>query len=203
MDQLLQKLMISKQIMDKHNNIQRGNNSVNVNNTPEVQSFDLPQAKYNIPQEFLSEQQTPSIPLLSTPRENTKPVGVPTLEAIKKSKLPDEIKKLMIEHPISQPQQNQMTISDELIQKASRLMKSQSNNYTPESVKNSQTKPALQNSQAIDYNVIREIVNEAVENILRENGVIVENVEKSNETFSFKVGKHLFEGKITKIKKLS
>lgn len=203
MDQLLQKLMISKQIMDKHNGIQRGAASPSIDQSPEIQSFDLPQAKYNIPSEFLSEQPTSGSPLMSSPRENTKPVGVPTLEAIQKSKLPDEIKKLMIEHPISQPQQQQMTISDDLIEKASRLMKGQTNNYIPESAKPTKTKSPVSNNQSIDYNIIKEIVNEAVENILRENGVIVESTEKSNETFSFRVGKHLFEGKVTKIKKLS
>ena len=108
----------------------------------------------------------------------------------------------MIEHPISQPQQQQMTISDELIEKASRLMKGQTNNYTPESAKPTQVKSPVSNNQTIDYNIIRDIVNEAVEKILKENGVIVESTEKSNETFSFKVGKHIFEGKVTKIKKL-
>jgi DUF917 family protein len=31
----------------------------------------------------------------------------------------------------------------------------------------------------------------------------VESTDKTNELFSFKVGKHIFEGKVTKIKKLS
>ena len=58
-----------------------------------TQDFDIPQAKYNIPAEFLQEQPS-SAPLLSSvPRENTKPVGVPTVDAIKNSRLPDEIKK--------------------------------------------------------------------------------------------------------------
>ena len=40
-------------------------------------------------------------------------------------------------------------------------------------------------------------------NALKQNGLVTESSEKSNETFSFKVGKHVFEGKVTKIKKLS
>jgi hypothetical protein len=54
------------------------------------------------------------------------------------SKLPDEIKRLMIEHPIAQAQQQGggATLSDDLIERASRLMKNEnSNNYIPESVK--------------------------------------------------------------------
>ena len=203
MEQLMQKLMISKQIMDRQNSISRTSQSQPSHIIPNVQDFDMPQAKYNIPQEFLSESPNPQIPMSNAPRENTKPVGVPSLEAIQKSKLPDEIKRLMIEHPISQPQQPQMTISNELIEKASRLMKGETNNYIPESAKPKQQKTTVPTSTNIDYNTLKAIVNEAVEEALRQNGVIVESSEKSNEIFSFKVGKHLFEGKITKIKKLS
>jgi hypothetical protein len=47
------------------------------------------------------------------------------------------------------------------------------------------------------------MIKEAVNQALSENGLLVESTEKANETFSFKVGKHIFEGKVTKIKKLS
>jgi hypothetical protein len=134
------------------------------------------------------------------PRENTKPVGVPSVDAIKKSKLPDEIKRLMMEHPISQPQQQQMTISNDLVEKASRLMKKQENNYIPESAKPKQT---TSNVGSIDYNLLKQMIDESVESVLRKNGVIVESTEKTNDTFTFRVGKHIFEGKISKVKKLS
>ena len=199
----MQKLMISKKIMDKHNSMSRTPQSQTPNVIPSIQNFDMPQAKYNIPQEFLSESPNPQMPISNAPRENTKPVGVPSLEAIQKSKLPDEIKRLMIEHPISQPQQPQLTISNEIIEKASRLMKGETNNYIPESAKTKQPKTTTPITSNIDYDTLKAIVNEAVEEALRQNGVIVESSEKSNEIFSFKVGKHLFEGKITKIKKLS
>lgn len=52
MEQLLQKLMISKQIMDKHNSIGRGNTSPMIRESSDVQNFDVPNAKYNIPTEF-------------------------------------------------------------------------------------------------------------------------------------------------------
>lgn len=200
MDQLLQKLMVSKAIMDKHKEMPRGENRNISIPSNEVESFEVPQARYNIPQEFLSESQ--SAPMISnTPRENTKPVGVPSIDAIKKSKLPDDIKRLMMEHPISQPQQLQPTISDELIEKASRLMKKgNDNNYIPESAKANSKSTVPTN---IDYNVIKKLIDEAVKNALKESGIISESEEKTNELFSFKVGKHIFEGKVTKIKKLS
>jgi len=173
-----------------------------------VQQFDVPNVKYNIPQEFLQEspQQSSQPYLSSLPVENTKPVGAPTVDAIKNSKLPDEIKKLMMEHPISQPnQQPSMTMSDELIEKSRRLMGNQESNYIPESAKpkSAPVQQSQPNISGIDYKLIQKMINEAVTKSLKENGLIAESTEKSNETFSFKVGKHVFEGKVTKIKKLS
>jgi len=201
----MEKLALSKAIMDKADGI-KSSNSMNGGLPPtSLQQFDVPNAKYNIPSEFLQEgpsQQTQY--LSSVPRENTKPVGNPTVDAIKNSKLPDEIKRLMMEHPIGQPQQQPTTISNELIEKASRLMKDNSNNYIPDSAKPKQVQtqpiPSVGN---IDYNVIQKMITEAVNNALRENGLLMESSEKSNELFTFKVGKHVFEGKVNKIKKMS
>jgi len=174
-----------------------------------IQQFDIPNVKYNIPQEYLQEnpQQSSQPYLSSLPVENTKPVGVPTVDAIKNSKRPDEIKKLMMEHPIGQPaQQPTMTMSNELIEKSRRLMGNSESGYLPESAR---PKTSTQESQpqpsntGIDYKLIQKMINEAVTKSLRENGLITESSEKSNEVFSFKVGKHVFEGKVTKIKKLS
>ena len=169
------------------------------------QQFDVPTARYNIPQEFLQEQPSQQMqPYLSQlPRENTKPVGVPTVDAIKNSKLPDEIKKLMMENPIAQPSQQTATLSNDLIERASRLMKENNSGYVPESAKPKtvQTQP-VDNTQ-IDYKLIKKMISQAVNEALEENGLLVESTEKSNEMFTFKVGKHIFEGRVTKIKKTS
>ena len=213
MDRLMEKLALSKAIMDKADGIKNTNSmngglpltSLQQMNSPE--SFDIPTAKYNIPAEFLQESNTPQQPYLSNiPRENTKPVGVPTVDAIKNSKLPDEIKRLMMEHPIGQPQQQPTTISNDLIEKATRLMKQNGGSYIPESAKPKQTtqqQPQSNSNGGIDYKLIQKMINEAVNNALKENGLVVESSEKSNEVFNFKVGKHIFEGKVTKIKKLA
>lgn len=185
--------MISKKIMDKTEGITRGSNR-----SEGIASFDVPNAKYNIPSEFLQESPTPQQQFSYNPVENTKPVGVPSIDAIKKSKLPDEIKRLMIEHPIAQPAQQSTTISNELIEKASRLMKASDNNYVPESAKKTQQPSAGQ----LDYKVIQKMIEDSIEKVLQKNGVISESTEKTNEIFSFKVGKHIFEGKVTKIRKL-
>jgi hypothetical protein len=49
---------------------------------------------------------------------------------------------------------------------------------------------------------IRSIIRETVEDVLRENGLIAESETKSNEVFKFRVGQHLFEGRVTNIKKI-
>lgn len=209
MSDLMQKLAMSnvREIMNQTSTPRRADTSSHM-----VQEFDMPQAKYNIPQEFLQEQ--PSMgqgqqPYLSeSPRVNTKPVGNPTVDAIKNSKLPDDIKRLMMEHPISQPQQPEATLSNDLIERATRLMKNEPGGYIPESAK-PKTQSANVTSQqssnvgGIDYKLIQKMINEAVNKSLKENGLVVESSEKSNEIFSFKVGKHVFEGKVTKIKKLA
>ena len=211
MSNLMEKLALSKAIMDKADGIKNSNSmngglpptSLQQMNSPE--SFNIPTAKYNIPAEFLQESEQTQQPYLSNvPRENTKPVGVPTVDAIKSSKLPDEIKRLMMEHPIGQPQQQPTTISNDVIEKATRLMNVNKEGYIPESAKPKQSSVATpQQSNGIDYKLIKKMINEAVNEALHENGLITESSEKSNEVFSFKVGKHIFEGKVTKIKKLS
>jgi hypothetical protein len=206
MSDLMQKLAMSnaKTLMTQTDSPRR------MGSSPQsmVQEFDIPNVKYNIPQEYLQEspQQSSQPYLSSLPVENTKPVGVPTVDAIKNSKLPDEIKKLMMEHPIAQPnQQPTMTMSNELIEKSRRLMGNTEGSYIPESAKpkSSPVQSSQTSNTGIDYKLIQRMINEAVTKSLKENGLIAESSEKSNEVFSFKVGKHIFEGKVTKIKKIA
>ena len=110
---LIEKLMISKAIMDKHNNTQRAGNNLNMTSQM-LENYEAPQAKYNLPQEFMQESVPQSSP------SHQQPI---TKDRVMSSKLPDEIKRLMIEHPINQP--NSMagpSLSNDLIDKAARLM---------------------------------------------------------------------------------
>ena len=183
---LMQKLMISKAIMDKHNNIPRGNSpEISSQQSVAVQDFSAPQAKYNLPSDLMEQQVRPT---------NTAPVGA---DAIKKSKLPDEIKRLMLENPIQSPQQSSPVLSDELIEKASKLMGTSIKKETPPVVAKSVTQ-----SPNVDMRQLSKLVKEAVNSALEENGLLIESVEKSNDLFSFRVGQHVFEGKITKVKKV-
>ncbi len=181
---LMRKLMISKQIMDKHRELPRNTNgdigSISEQRimAPDLQNFESPNASYNIPQEFMQENAATKIPKY-----------VNSSDRIMSSKLPDAIKQLMIEHPINQP--NSMsgpTLSDELVEKAARLMGT-SGQQTQE---NTIQRP-IQKQTVSDNKEFRQMLKEVVKEVLSENGVIVESTSKSNDVFSFKVGKHIFE----------
>ena len=194
---LLQRLAISKKIMEKHNDIGRGQaRDINMDpSSPMVESFQAPVAKYNLPQEFLQEQ----------PRPQQVNSNIPMGDRIANSKLPDDIKKLMMEHPIQQPTMGVTggsVLSDELVEKASRLMNS---NAKGEQIRESRTVKQTPTKQSIgiDADEIREIIRETVEEVLHENGLLVESESKSNEMFKFRVGQHIFEGKVVKIKKIA
>lgn len=201
-DQLLQKLMISKKIMEKHNEMGRGNGGSMNMDRPVVEEYQPVNAKYNVPQEYLQESEQTQQPYLSQlPRENTKPVGSPTTDAIKNSRLPDEIKRLMMEHPIQQPTMGTSTgsvLSNELIEKATRLM-----NNAPKGETNKQQHPQQQINESVSNSNLKNIIRETMEDVLKENGLLIESETSSNDLFKFRVGEHIFEGKILKVKKVS
>jgi hypothetical protein len=109
---LLQKLQISKKIMEKHNDMGRRNS---VDNNINVETYEPVKGTYNIPQEYLSEEAVKQKQQVQY--ENSE-------DKILNSRLPDEIKRLMIEHPIQQPANtlNSSVLSNDLVEKASRLM---------------------------------------------------------------------------------
>ena len=192
---LLQKLMISKKIMEKHNDMGRnGIQSSGGSSAPMVENYQPIQATYNLPQEFLSEQE------VAKPINN----GPMTSDRILGSKLPDEIKKLMMEHPIQQPTMGvgSGTLSNELVEKASRLMNTNAKGELLEN-KQPQQQQRQQSNVGVDANVIRDIVRETVQDVLRENGLLTESETKSNEVFKFRVGQHIFEGKLIRVKKIA
>ena len=208
---LMEKLAVSKKIMDAHNRIPTGGGSPSINsyNSPSVESYEPARGSYNIPQEFLQESQ-PSEPYLSSiPKTPSTPQPL-TSDRVMASKLPDAIKRLMIEHPIEVP--NSMggggsVLSDELVEKAARLMNTDARGNQvgqPKQRVQEQSKPQSQ-PQSSNFNMkeLKSMLREVVEEVLQENGILAESTQKSNEVFSFKVGKHIFEGKVTKIKKIS
>jgi hypothetical protein len=204
---LMEKLAVSKKIMDAHNRTPRGSASPSMNsyNSPQVENYEPVKSSYNIPQEFLQESQQLDQPYLSSiPKTPTTPQAM-TTDRVMASKLPDAIKRLMIEHPIEVP--NSMgggsVLSDELVEKAARLMNTDARgNQVNQPKQRIQEQTPTQQPQ-FNNKQLREMLKEVVEEVLLENGILAESTQKSNEVFSFKVGKHIFEGKVTKIKKIS
>ncbi len=196
---LINKLLISKKIMERHDSMGRGNSGDGVNMTsPTLNEYQPVNATYNLPQEFLSESETQT-----TKNYNTE---VPTADRIANSKLPDEIKRLMMEHPIQQPNNplagGGTTLSSDLVERASRLMNTKANgDPINENIKPRQQQVTTQ--QSVSPNDIRSIVKETVQEVLKENGLLVESTKKSNDVFKFRVGQHIFEGKVTRIRKVS
>jgi hypothetical protein len=185
---LMQRLVKSKAIMDVHNKMGRGNASPMP--PMEGQNFDIPNARYNIPDDILAENE------MTAPVMSLKIPETPSTEAIKKSRLPDEIKRIMIEHPIAQaaPQSSRNILSDSMIEKATQLM---GNKPKQTMVEQKQVSNA-----PIDAEYIKKIVKETVKSTIKEMGLLTESTEKSDEFFQFRVGSHIFEGKIQKIKKI-
>ena len=190
---LMQKLVVAKKMMDIHTGTPRG--SARNITMPNVESFDIPNASYNIPQDMLMSEQ-------AVVQKQTASSVPQTKDKILNSKLPDEIKKLMIEHPIAQPAgMSGPSISDDLVNKASRLMKE--NLFSEETtVPQKQTQRQPQSQNVPNNTDLKKLVKEAVREILSESGLMTESTSKSNDQFSFRVGQHIFEGKISKIKKL-
>ena len=196
--ELLQKLMVSKKIMDRHNDMGRGqarNVSMGDYSSPMVENFEAPAARYNLPADLMEE---------ARPVSQSKPSNMPMEDRIASSKLPDEIKRLMMEHPIQQPTMgvnSGAVLSDDLVEKASRLMNS---NVKGEPIRESKSTKQSQPKQSIGIGAdeIRDIIRETVEEVLHENGLLIESETRSNDVFKFRVGQHLFEGKVTKVKKI-
>jgi hypothetical protein len=203
---LMQRLAVSKRIMEKTENLQR-NTQKKIN--PPVQEFEPINATYNLPEEFLPNKENISQYDPSQPLDENK---------ILNSKLPDEIKRLMIEQPIVQPNSigGSAHISEEVIQGAQRLMSLEPNKISNSSNKNVKENINIEQSKT-NYNttnfnvnemksIIRDVVRDTVRDVVREElkeaGMLVESTQNTDEVIQFKVGNHLFVGRVTKIKKL-
>ena len=196
MSDLMQKLAISKKIMDKHNETPRGSAQGTLPMNENVN------ATYNIPQEMVNQQPQIQQPVVQQSVTMNQPVSE---DAIKNSKLPDEIKKLMMENPIAQPQMGGPVLSNDIIEGATRLM-GQNGGNTPvtESRPNIPQNTTTNNSdlKQMIRDVVRDTVRDVVKEELQNAGLLSESSQKTNETLSLRVGKHIFEGKVLKIKKV-
>jgi len=199
---LMQRLAVSKKIMDKHTEIKRGDTRPTM---PMVENYEPVNATYNLPQDVLSESTSQQKPY----HDPTKPMD---MDRILNSKLPDEIKQLMYEHPIVQPQTlGSATISDDVIAGAQRLMGKTNNQESSKQTANINLNESSKQTSNINIseikNMIRDVVRDTVRDVVKEelkqSGMIVESSKDVSETIQFKVGNTLFTGNVTKIKQMS
>ena len=196
-NEFMQKLVVAKKIMDATKDTPRG--STRNISMPELETYNAPPANYNIPQEYMSEAPQPVA--------QTTHNQLPTRDKILNSKLPNEIKQLMMEHPIEQPAGfGGPTLSNEIVEAAARLMKTDARGNVQESNTQRQSQPQpqyqSQNVPGIDYSLLKSIIRDTITEVLTEKGLVAESSSKTKEQISFRVGQHVFEGVVTKIKKM-
>jgi hypothetical protein len=182
---LMKKLVQAKKVMNKVDggNYERGHvNEAALLSDPE----DLMKSQYG------GEQQ---------PQTNQRSVGGPaSVDKIQNSKLPDAIKRAMIENPIPQISLND-TLDMDFVKGAKRLMEQEG-----VSSKKSQQKQSLTTSAGgnIDMNAIALMIENTVRKVMDEklNQILTASTTSSiNENLVLKVGESIFKGKITGVSK--
>ena len=140
---------------------------------------------------------------MQTPQQvNTRPVGGNlNVDKIQNSKLPDAIKRAMIEHPIEQMPSISLyeTLDMDFVKGAKRLMEQ-------EGVSSKKTQPQQRQSVSsnIDMNAIAVLIENTVRKVMDEklNQILSASTTASiNENLVLKVGDSIFKGKITGVNK--
>jgi len=137
----------------------------------------------------------------STPTTNTRQSGTPSIDKIQNSKLPDAIKRAMIEHPIEQMQSISLndTLDMDFIKGAKRLMEQEGVSTRP----SAQPKQTVINNN-VDMNAIATLIENTVRKVMDEklNQILTASQTSSiNENLVLKVGDSIFKGKITGVNK--
>lgn len=134
-----------------------------------------------------------------TPAPSKKvPQGSPSVDKINNSKLPDAIKRAMIENPIPQISLND-TLDMDFIKGAKRLMEQEGVSTRP----SAQPKQTIVNNN-IDMNAIAVLIENTVRKVMDEklNQILTASTTSSiNENLVLKVGDSIFKGKITGVNK--
>jgi len=154
---------------------------------------------YSDNDEYISEQLPQQLP--------TRSMGNPSVNRINESKLPDAIKKAMIENPI--PQMDQISLTDTLdmdfVKGAKRLMEQEGVSSKKQQPRRQQTtsQPVYESSN-IDMNAIALMIENTVRKVMDEklNQILTAQTTSSiNENLVLKVGDSIFKGKITGVNK--
>jgi hypothetical protein len=179
---LMKKLVQAKKVMNKVDggNFERGhvNESMLLSDPSELMESQIPQ------------------------QTNTRPVGGNmSVDRIQNSKLPDAIKKAMIDHPIEQVQSISLneTLDMDFVKGAKRLMEQEG-----VSSKKSQPQQRQSVSSNVDMNSMAVLIENTVRKVMDEklNQILTASATSSiNENLVLKVGDSIFKGKITGVNK--
>ena len=175
------------------------------------------------PEQMLSQlpPNAPNAPLPTSQVQQERPMNMNpkaghTKERIMESKLPDVIKKAMINNPIPTIDYNNATnkLSPEFIDEVSKKMKS--NDYSVDGMRStanstidipppSTSSPRIPNikpkSQTSDIkSIIKETIKESLEEIVEDKVRNILDETNMNENLSLRVGNKIFFGKINKVK---
>jgi hypothetical protein len=178
---LMQRLVQAKKVMNKVDggNYERGHvNEAMLSSSPEeIYEMQAPQQQQSAPRQM----------------------GAPSIDRIQNSKLPDAIKKAMIDNPIPQISLNE-TLDMDFIKGAKRLMEQEG-----VSSKKQTSQPQKQSLGGnIDMNAIAVLIENTVRKVMDEklNQILSASQTASiNENLVLKVGDSIFRGKITGVNK--
>lgn len=139
--------------------------------------------------------------LSQLPNPTGRPVGNVNIERINNTKLPDNIKKAMIENPISQISLND-TLDMDFLKGAKRLMEQEglSSGNSKSQKPQQRTTSQPQSSGNIDMNAIAVMIENTVRKVMDEKLTQLLTVQQTtsiNENLVIKVGDSIFKGKIT------
>lgn len=197
-DQLAQKLVNSRKIMQKVDtgNYEKGNiNEELLKGEPDEKDY----------HDALTEMKEAAAP------SSGKPIVPVNPERIKQSKLPDNIKKAMIEHPIQQITLNDNNIDMGLASKARRLMEQDGIAPKQSSGKQGSSPSPIPNKLTLNSSDLERTLTPIIENIIRKTLDEIVNAKLNqilaaqqtaglNENLVIKVGDSIFGGKITQVK---
>jgi len=187
---LMKKLVNAKKVMNlvDGGNYERGNVDESI--------------LFSSPDELMGEEQTSQ-----QSNRATRPVGTPNVDKIQQSKLPDAIKRAMIESPI--PQMGQISLNDTLdmdfIKGAKRLMEQEGVSSKKQGVVPfSRQQPSQSTTSGIDMNSLAVLIENTVRKVMDEklNQLLsAQQTQTISENLVLKVGDSIFKGKITGVNK--
>jgi hypothetical protein len=184
---LMKKLVQAKKVMNKVDggNYERGH----INE----------EALFSDPEDLMQNQSLPQ-------QSATRPMGNASVDRINESKLPDAIKRAMIESPI--PQMDQISLTDTLdmdfVKGAKRLMEQEGVSTKKQQPRRQTTSQPVYESSNIDMNAIALLIENTVRKVMDEklNQILTASTTSSiNENLVLKVGDSIFKGKITGVNK--